>query len=169
MGMKDRSLIEKINPTFFALTTMAMHHYLSACKTGKIWVPQGFGPGGVAQRKCDTRNSNPAVNDACTDVFRHLDVDICSSLPEVPAKKIDIIRAMSRRRIHSTGTDQSMAQPHNDQGSCEEDFLDYIAEELIELPDNSFNCLSSFVAAAEASMWFSAVLPMGVSAIASSS
>jgi len=62
-----------------------------------------------------------------------------------------------------------MAQPHNDQGSFDKDFLDYIPEELIEQPDNSLNCLSSFVAATEASMRFSAVLPMGGSAIASSS
>jgi len=62
-----------------------------------------------------------------------------------------------------------MAQPYNDQGSFDEDFLDYIPEELIEQPDNSFNRLSSFVAATEASMRFSAVLPMGGSAIASSS
>ena len=62
-----------------------------------------------------------------------------------------------------------MEQPHNDQGSLDMDFLDYIPEELIEQPDNSFNRLSSFVAATEASMRFSAVLPMGGSAIASSS
>jgi hypothetical protein len=58
-----------------------------------------------------------------------------------------------------------MAQPHNDQGSVDEDFLDYVPEELIEQPDDSCNHLSSFVAATEASMRFSAVLP----AIASSS
>jgi hypothetical protein len=58
-----------------------------------------------------------------------------------------------------------MAQPHNDQGSIDEDFLDYIPEELMEQPNTSFNRLSSFVAATEASMRFSAVLP----AIASSS
>jgi hypothetical protein len=58
-----------------------------------------------------------------------------------------------------------MAQPHNDQGYSDEDFHDYIPEELIEQPDNSFNCLSSIVAATEASMPFSAVLP----AISSSS
>jgi hypothetical protein len=58
-----------------------------------------------------------------------------------------------------------MAQPHNDQGSFDEDFLDYVPEELIEQPDNSFNHPSSFVDATEASMRFSAVQP----AIASSS
>jgi hypothetical protein len=67
--------------------------------------------------------------------------------------------------IHSTGTDPAMAQPHNDEGSIDEDFLDYLPEELIEQPDNCFNRLSSFVAATEASMRFSAILP----AIASSS
>jgi len=62
-----------------------------------------------------------------------------------------------------------MAQPHNNQGSLDEDFLDYIPEELIEQPNNSCNPLSSFVAATEASMLYSAGLPMGGSAIASSS
>jgi hypothetical protein len=163
--MKDRSLIDKINPTFIALTATAIHHCLSAWKTGEFRVPPQFGPGGGAQRKCDTRNINHAVNNACTDVFRRLDADFRSSSPEVQAKKIDNIRSMIRRRIHSTGTDPAMAQPHNDQGSFDEDFLDYVPEELIEQPDNSFNRLSSFVAATEASMRFSAVLP----AIASSS
>ena len=62
-----------------------------------------------------------------------------------------------------------MAQPYNDQGSFDEDFIEYIPEELMEQPNSSFNCLSSFVAATEACMHFSAVLPMGGSAIASSS
>jgi len=53
--------------------------------------------------------------------------------------------------------------------SVDEEFLDYVPGELIEQPNNSFNRLSSFVAATEASMWFAAVLPMGGSAIASSS
>jgi len=72
---------------------------------------------------------------------------------------------MIRRRIHSTDTDPAMAQPHNDQGSFDEVFIDYVPEELIEQPDNCVNRLSSFVAATEASMRLSAVLP----AIASSS
>jgi hypothetical protein len=38
-----------------------------------------------------------------------------------------------------------MAQPHNDQGSFDENFLDHILEELIEQPDNSFNRLSNFM------------------------
>jgi len=60
-----------------------------------------------------------------------------------------------------------MAQPHTDKGRYDENILDYLPEELIEQPDNSLYCLSSFVAATEASMQFSAVLPMGGSAITS--
>jgi len=71
--------------------------------------------------------------------------------------------------IHSTGTDPAMAQLHNNQGSFDQNLLDYVTEELIEQPDNSLNHLSSFVAATAAGMEFSAVLPMGASAIASSS
>jgi len=163
--MKDRSLIDKINPTFIALTATAIHHCLSAWKTGEFRVPPEFGPGGGAQRMCDTRNIHHAVINGCTDVFRRLDTDFRSSSPEVQAKNIDNIRSMIRWRIHSTGTDPAMAQPHHDQGSFDEDFLDYVPEELIEQPDHSFNRLSSFVAATEACMQFSAVLP----AIASSS
>ena len=169
MGMKDRSLNDKINLTFIALTATAIHHCLSAWKTGEFRVLPEFGPGGEAQCKCNTRNIDHAVNNACTDVFCRLDADFRSSLPEVQAKIIDNIRSMIRRRIHTTGTDLAMAQPHNNQGSFDEEFLDYVLEELIEQPDNSFNRLSSFVAATEASMRFSAVLPMGGSAIASSS
>jgi len=161
--MKDRSLIDKINPTFIALTATSIHHCLLAWKTGEFRVPPEFGPGGGAQCKWDTRNINHSVNNSCTDVFRRLDADFRSSLPEVHAKKIDNICSMIRRRINSTGTDPAMAQPHNDQGSFDEDFLDYVPEELIEQPDNSFNHLSSFVAATEASMRFSAVLPAIVS------
>jgi len=162
MGMKDRPLIDQINQTFIALTTTAIHHCLSAWKRGEFRVPPEFGPAAGAQCKCDTRNINHVVNNACTDVFRRLDVDFCSSSLEIEAKTIDNICSMICRRIHSTGTDSAMAQPHNDQGSFDEDFIDYVPEELIEQPNNSFNPLSSFV---EASILFSAVLP----AIASSS
>ena len=152
MGMEDRSSIEKINPTFIALTATAIHHCLSAWKTGVFRMPPECGPGGGAQCKCDTRNINHAVKNACTDVFRHPDADFRSSSPEVQANKIDNICRMIHQRIHSTGTDPLMAQPHNDQGSIDEDFHDYVPEELMEQPDNSFNLLSSFVAATEASM-----------------
>jgi len=96
MGMKDGSLIDKINLTFIALTTTAIHHCLSAWKTGEFRVPPEFGPGCRAQRKCDTRNINQAVNNTCTDVFHHLNANFCSSLPEVQANKIDNINSMIR-------------------------------------------------------------------------
>jgi hypothetical protein len=76
---------------------------------------------------------------------------------------------MIRQRNHSTGTDPAMAQPHNDQRSIDVYFLALLQQELIEQSDNSFNCLSSFLAASEAIMEFSAVLPLGGSSIASSS
>jgi hypothetical protein len=62
-----------------------------------------------------------------------------------------------------------MPKPHNDEGSIDADSLYYILWKLIELPDNSVYHLSSIVAATEASRLSSAVLPMGGSAIASSS
>jgi hypothetical protein len=123
MGIKDRSLIEQINPTFFTLYATATHQCLSAWKTREFRVPSGFGSGGGAQRKCDTRNIHHAVNNACMDVFCHLDTDFRSSLPEVQAKQIDSSRSMIRLMIHSTGMDQVMAQPHNDQARFVEDFL----------------------------------------------
>ena len=169
MGMKDTTLIDKIKLTFIALTTTPIHHCLSAWKTGNFRVPPEFGQGGGAQRKCDTRTINHDINNACTDVFCCLDAEFSSSSPEGQAKKIDNIHSIIRRRIHSTGTDPVMAQPHKVQGTSDEDFLDYIPQELMEQPDNSFHRLSSFVAATEASMQFSAVLTMGGSAIACSS
>lgn len=62
-----------------------------------------------------------------------------------------------------------MAQPHNYPGCFDEDILDCIAEELIVQTDKSFNFLSSFLFTNEASMPFTAVLPMGGSAFAISS
>jgi len=72
----------------------------------------------------DTTNINHTDNNACTDDLHHLDVDFHSFWPEVPARKIDNIGSMICQRIHSTGTNPAMAQPHNDQGSIDEDFLD---------------------------------------------
>jgi hypothetical protein len=51
MGMKDRSLIDNINPTFIAFTTMAIHHCLSAWKPGEFRVLPEFGSGGGAQHQ----------------------------------------------------------------------------------------------------------------------
>jgi len=86
MGMNYRSLIDEINPTFIALTVMAIHHCLSAWKTGEFRLPPGFGPGGGAQRKCDSRTSYHIMSNACTDVVRHLETDCHLSSAEVQAK-----------------------------------------------------------------------------------
>jgi len=48
MGMKDRSLIDKINLTFIALTATAIHHCLLVWKTGEYRLPPEFGSGGGA-------------------------------------------------------------------------------------------------------------------------
>jgi len=152
MGMEDKSLIDKINLTLVALTAMVIHHCLASWKTGEFRVPPEFGPAGGAKRMCNRRNINPLVNNEWRDVFHCLDEDFRSSLPEVPAKQIHNIRSIICERIHSMGTDPAMAQPHEDQGSFDEYFLDYVSEELIEQHDNSVNRVSSFVAATEASM-----------------
>jgi len=109
------------------------------------------------------------VNNACTNKCRSPDTDFRSSLSVVQTRIIDNICSIIWETIHSTGTDSVLAQPHNDQGISVEDFFDYIQEELIEQPDNSFDCLISSVAATEDRMQVSAVLPIGGSAIASSS
>jgi hypothetical protein len=49
------------------------------------------------------------------------------------------------QRIYFTGTDSAIAQPHNDQCSFDEDFLDYVLEELITQANNSFNHLCSIL------------------------
>jgi hypothetical protein len=114
------------------------------------------------------KNINQSDMNICKDVFGHLDVDFLSFSPDIEAKEIDNIGSIMSHSIQSTGTDPLMAQPPNNWGSYHEDFLDYILEELIEQPDNSVYCHSSFDAATEAGMGSSAVLPMGGSAIASS-
>jgi len=90
-------------------------------------------------------------------------------LPQVQAERIHDFRIMIWGRFHLTGLDRAMALPYNYQGNFDEDFLDYVPEELVEQPNNSLNCLTSYVASTEACMRFSAVLPMGDSAIANSS
>ena len=136
-----------------------------AWKTGQFRVLPKFGPGGWAQHKCDTRTVNHAVINAYTAVFCPLDMDFCFSSPDLQAIKIDNIRSMICRKIQATGMDQVMAWHHNDPGVYSEDLLEYVLEDLIEQPINSFNRPSSFVAATAVSMLFSAVLPMGRSAI----
>jgi len=88
-------------------------------------------------------------------------------MPEVQVKKIDSMCSTIQQRIHWAGTDPAMAQLHNDWGSYEQDFLDYMTQEPIQQPHNSFNHRSSFLAPTEASMQILAVLPVGTSAIAS--
>jgi hypothetical protein len=87
MGMKDRSLINKINQTFITLTTTAIHHCRSVCKTDEFRVQPGFGTGGEVQRRCDTKNIKYAVNNAWTDEFHHLEADFRSFSPAVQAKR----------------------------------------------------------------------------------
>jgi len=94
MGMKDRSMVDEINLTFIALTPTVIHNCLSAWKTGEFRDPPEFGPGGGAQRKCNTRIINHTVYDVCKDVFHHLDAHFGSSLAEIQRKMIDIIRRM---------------------------------------------------------------------------
>ena len=150
MGMKVRSLIEISNLRLSGLTATAIHHCLSAWNTDEFRVLPEFGLGGVAQHKCKTRNIELAVNDANTVVVRPLKADFCCSSPEGQANEIDNICSMICQRIHSPGMDPVIAQRHNDQSSLDNDCLDYILEDLIEQPDNSFNRLSSFVATTEA-------------------
>jgi hypothetical protein len=148
---------------------MAIHHCLSALKTGVFRVSPEFDPGGGAQVSTIQETCIMRLILHGQMYFHLLNADSSSSLPEVQAKKLDNIGSMFRQRIHSTGSDLTIAQPHNNLGSFDGNIVDYVPEKLIDQPDNSFNSLSSFVAATEASMPFSAVLPMGWSAIASSS
>jgi len=120
----NRSFIDTINPTVIALSATAIHHSLSARTTGEFKVQPKFCLGGGAQCKCDTTNINHMVHNACTDVFSCLDEDFHTSSTEIQAKKIDNIHCMIRQRIHSSGTDPAIVQPHNHQGSFDEDCLD---------------------------------------------
>jgi len=166
--MKDRPLIDEINPTFIALTAMVMHHYLLAWNAGEFSVLPEFAPGGSAQYKCDTSNIDHMVNPACTDGFGCLNTDFHSSSPEVQASKIDNIHRIICQRIDMNSPEPVTAELHNDRDSIHENSLDNVPGNMIELPDNSFSCLISFAAATETSVQFSDVLPMGASAIASS-
>jgi len=75
---------------------------------------------------CDTRNIDHVVDKACRDEFRCRGTNSRSSWPEVQGTEIVIIRGMIHRRIHSTSRDPVMAQPHKDQRSFHDDFLDYV-------------------------------------------
>ena len=150
--LRGKLEICEINRTVIATTATAIHHCLSAWNTGEFRVRPEFGPAGGAELKCNARNINHVGNNACTDVFCHIDADFCSASPAVQAKMMDNIRSIIRRRMHSTGTDPELAQPHNDRGSLDEDLVDYIMEEIMDQPDNSSNRLRSVVSATEGSM-----------------
>jgi len=129
--MKDRSLIHKINLTFIAPTAATFHYFLSDWKTVECGLPPEFGPGGGAQRKYDTININYVIDNAYTDVFRHLVPDVHFFTPEVQANQLGSIRSMIRQRIYPTGTHPATMQPHDDPGSLEQDFVNYLMKQLI--------------------------------------
>jgi hypothetical protein len=85
--MQNWSLIDKVTPTFVAITATAICHCLSAGNTGKLRVPPKCGPGGGAQYMCDTRNINHTVNSACIDEFPLHDTYLRSSVPEAQSKR----------------------------------------------------------------------------------
>jgi len=128
MEIEDSLLIDKINPTFIALTIMAIHHFLSAWKRGEWRITPQSGPGGGAQRKWETRNINQVAKNEHTAVFCHLNADFQSSMLVVQAKKLDNVCSIIRWKIYSTGIDPAMVQPHYDLCSMAENSLDYLLE-----------------------------------------
>lgn len=78
---------------------MTIQHCLLAWTTGELRVPPEFGPRGRAQRESNTKNIDYIVNDAYTDGFHTLDADVCPSLSEVQAKKIETICSLIHRKI----------------------------------------------------------------------
>jgi len=167
--MKDGSLIDIINLIFISLTAPTIHHCLSVYKPGEFTLPPEIGLGGGAQHKYNTRVINHLEMDECGDVFHLLNVNFHSSSPELQANKTDNIRSIIHQRIHSTGIDPVLSQPHHTQGRIDVEFLVYILKKPLERSNKSFKPLSSFIVATESSMQFSAVLPIGRLSIASSS
>jgi len=167
--MKDWSSIDKINLIFIALTGTGIHHCLLAWKTWDFRVWPEFHPASGGQHQCHTRNIDLTLDRAYTDVSCHPVADFHCSLPLGQAEKIYNICGMIHPTIHSPGIDPVMTQHLNDQGRIDEGFLDYMLVELIKQSNNSFNRLSSIVAATVAWMRFPGNLPMGGSAITSSS
>jgi len=169
MEMNDRPLIDKMNPMFIALNTTAIHHSLLAKETSQFRVLPEFDPGGGEERKCNTRTITHVVKPACKAQFGSHDSDLYASSPEEEPKQLDNISSFIHWRILSASINPVMAQHPNHQGSFDEDFLEFIPESLIEHLDNSFNHVGSCFAATEASLRFSALLPIGGSALGSSS
>jgi len=83
MGMKYRLLIDKIHPTYIALTTTAIYHCRSAGNTEKLRGLKNFDPRGGAQNKCDITIISLMVNSICNDVFCHRDTDFYSFSGEI--------------------------------------------------------------------------------------
>jgi hypothetical protein len=169
LSTKDRSLANAVSLIFFALTVMAMHHCLSAWKIGEFLIPPDIGLGCDAELESETKNTSYAMNNLCPVVFGHHNMHCLSLPPKVEVAEVNNIRSLIHLRIHSTGTDPAMVQPHENLGSIHENLFYFIPEKLIEQSNKTFKHHSSFVAAMEANMHFSAVLPLGWSAIASSS
>jgi len=166
--MNHWSMIDKFKPKFIALTMITLHNCLWAWKRGEFRVLLVLGSEGGAQPESGTRNINHMLNNGCTDVFRCLRENFCFSLLQDEADNIETMCNIIYQRIHSTGIDRIKWQPHNYQGSMNNNCFDYVPDKLIEQPNTSFYHLSSFVAATADSMQFSTVLPMGGCAFASS-
>lgn len=96
MEMKDQGFIDGINLALIALTMNTIHHCLLARPTGEFMVPTEIGPGGGAQSRCDTRITDDALTNACTDVFRRLEADFHSSPPGDQPRYVNNIRRMVR-------------------------------------------------------------------------
>jgi hypothetical protein len=94
MGIKDRSLIEKTNQVFIALTATAIQRGLSVCKNCEFRRPVEFHPGGAAQTVCDTCNVNQMLGNPCIAVFCGLDLGLYLSLAEVLAQNVGFIRSI---------------------------------------------------------------------------
>lgn len=84
---------------------MAVQHNSSAWEKDEFRVPPEFGSGGGEQCKWNTHDINHIVQQAYTDVFRHLDANFNSSLPVVEPHKLDNIRGMIHHGIHWTHID----------------------------------------------------------------
>jgi len=69
MGTNDWLLIDTFNPTFIALTVMAILHSLSAWYTGDFRVPAVYAAGGGAKCKCDRRYITHAVKNLSKAYF----------------------------------------------------------------------------------------------------
>jgi len=79
-------------------------------------------------------------------------MNLVAASAEVQVERIGTVCSMIHRSIYPTGMALAMTQPQQHQGTFDEGFHDYILEDLIEQPDNSFNGLNMFVAATDGSM-----------------